>query len=104
MDVLFLLGGSAIGTLCGLTIGWTVARIGTTTPSYAVFWTVTGATVRWGLAAGLLLWALQRGLTPALLAFAGLWLGRWGIVCWYHRRAAQTTAVYGHPTDESLRR
>ena len=86
MSVLCLLGGSAIGTLSGLTIGWTVARIGTRAPGRAVFWTVAGALLRWGLATGLLLGALQRGLTPVLLAFAGLWLGRWGIVCWYHRR------------------
>ena len=86
MGVLCLLGGSAVGTLSSLTIGWTVAHMDTRSPGHAVLWTVTGAMLRWGLAAGLLLGALQRGLMPALLAFAGLWLGRWGIVCWYRRR------------------
>jgi hypothetical protein len=38
--------------------------------------------LRWGLAAGLLITALQRGIVPGLLAFAGLWLARWGMACW----------------------
>ena len=87
MGVLCLLGGSAIGTLSGLTIRWTVARMDARSPGRAVFWTATGATLRWGLAAGLLLGALQRGIAPALLAFAGLWLGRWGVTCWSHTHA-----------------
>jgi hypothetical protein len=38
--------------------------------------------LRWGFAASLLITALQRGIVPGLLAFAGLWLARWGLVCW----------------------
>jgi hypothetical protein len=38
--------------------------------------------LRWGLAVGLLVTALQRGIAPGLLAFAGLWLTRWGMACW----------------------
>ncbi|HUX77325.1 MAG TPA: hypothetical protein VMY40_11860 [Anaerolineae bacterium] len=87
MVALWMLAGGAIGTLSGLTARWTVARLGPTAPGRAVSWTVAGAMVRWSLAAGLLIAALQRGIAPTLLAFAGLWLARWGIVYWWYRHA-----------------
>jgi hypothetical protein len=87
MVALWMLAGGAVGTLNGLTAKWAVARLCPTAPGRAVSWTVTGAILRWGLAAGLLIAALQRGIVPTLLAFAGLWLARWGIVYWWYRHA-----------------
>jgi hypothetical protein len=45
---------------------------------------LSGAILRWSLVAALLTFALQRGIGPALLAFAGLWLSRWGTVIWFN--------------------
>lgn len=68
--------------LSGLTLWWTVARFRPGAPIRVVAWVLAGAVLRWGLAASLLITALQRGIVPGLLAFAGLWLARWGMVCW----------------------
>ncbi len=70
-----------------LTLRWTVARLHPNTPHRAVAWTTGGLILRWSLVAGLLIVALQNGIAPALLAFAGLWLTRWSTVWWLHRRA-----------------
>lgn len=87
MVALWMLAGGAVGTLNGLTAKWAVARLGPTAPVRAVSWMVAGALLRWGLAAGLLIAALRRGIVPALLAFAGIWLARWGIIYWWYRHA-----------------
>lgn len=78
----WLFTGGAVGVLNGLTLWWTVAHLRPDAPGRAVAWTLGGAMLRWGLAAGLLITALQRGIGPGLLAFAGLWLARWGQACW----------------------
>jgi hypothetical protein len=39
--------------------------------------------LRWTGAAVLLALALQAGVVPALLAFAGLWITRWSLVIWW---------------------
>jgi hypothetical protein len=67
--------------LNSLTLWWTVARLRPNAPHRAVAWAVGSALLRWGLAAGLMMTALQRGVLPGLLAFTGLWLARWGTVC-----------------------
>jgi hypothetical protein len=77
----WLLTGGAIGALNGLSVRWMVARLRPDTPHRAVAWALGGALLRWGLAVGLLVVALQHGTVPALLAFVGLWLARWGVVC-----------------------
>jgi hypothetical protein len=78
----WLLTGSVVGVLHGVTLWWTVARLQPHAPRHAIAWTLGGAILRWGLAAGLLITSLQRGIVPGLLAFAGLWLSQWGIACW----------------------
>jgi hypothetical protein len=80
--VSWLFTGGAVGVLNGLTLWWTVARLQPDAPCRAVAWALGGVMLRWGLAAGLLITALQRGIVPGLLAFAGLWLVRWGMACW----------------------
>ena len=79
----WLFTGGAVGVLNGLSLLWTVARLRPDAPRRAVTWALGGAMLRWSLAAVLLISALQRGIAPALLAFAGLWLARWGMACWF---------------------
>lgn len=85
MVTLWLLAGGIIGVLNGLSLRWTVAGLRTGAPGRAVVLTMAGAILRWGLAASVLFFALQRGIVPALLAFAGLWLARWGMIYWANR-------------------
>jgi len=80
MVTLWLFTGLAVGALNGLTLRNSVARLRPGVPGRAVAWIVSGALLRLGLVAGLLIVALQRGVLPGLFAFAGLWLARWGIV------------------------
>ncbi len=82
MITLWLFAGLAVGALNGLTLWGTVARLRPDAPPRAVAWILGGALLRWTAAAGVLIAALQRGILPGLLAFAGLWLARWGMVCW----------------------
>jgi len=84
MVVLWLFAGGAVGVLSGLILRRTVARLQPTAPCHAVAWTLASTLLRWGLAAGLLIAALQRGIVPGLMAFAGLWLARWVTICSAH--------------------
>jgi hypothetical protein len=77
----WLLTGGSIGMVNTLSLQWTVARLHPDAPRRAVTWTVMGALLRWGLAAALLIAALQHGVASTLVAFSGLWLVRWGTVC-----------------------
>ena len=81
----WLLAGGITGILSGLSLRRTVTGMDPGASGRAVILTMAGAILRWGLAAGLLFLALQRGIAPALLAFAGLWLARWGFVFWSSR-------------------
>jgi hypothetical protein len=82
MIALWLLAGSAVGVLNGLTLLWTVARLRPEAALGALTGVAMGALVRLALVAALLVAALQRGIVPGLLAFAGLWLSRWSVLCW----------------------
>lgn len=84
MTVLWLLAGGAVGAVNGLTRWWTVGRLRPGAPSHALSLVLGGALLRWALVAALLALALQRGIGPALLAFVGLWLSRWGTVIWFN--------------------
>jgi hypothetical protein len=77
----WLLTGGSIGMVNTLSLRWTVSRFRPDAPCRAVAWAVMGALLRWGLAAALLITALQHGVASALVAFSGLWLVRWGAVC-----------------------
>jgi hypothetical protein len=80
--VLWLLTGSIVGVLHGVTLWWTVARLQPDAPRHAVVWALGGTMLRWGITASLLITALQRGIMLGLLAFAGLFLVRWSMTCW----------------------
>jgi len=86
MVILWLFAGLAVGALNGLILWSSVARLRPDVPGRAMAWILGGVLLRWGLAAGLLIAALQRGILPGLLAFAGLWLAHWGIVWREHER------------------
>jgi hypothetical protein len=85
MAVLWLLAGGAAGTLNGLSLRWTVARLHPTASIRAVASILVGAALRWLLSTSVLLGALHHDVTSALLAFTGLYLARWTTVVWYHR-------------------
>ncbi len=82
MVALWLLAGGAVGALNGLILWWTVGCLRHDVPGSAVAWVLAGAMLRWTIVAALLIGALQHGIVPGLLAFAGLWLARWGMVYW----------------------
>ena len=82
----WLLMGGAVGTINGLTLWRAVARLRPTAPRRTVAWVTGSALLRWSLVTGLLTYALQHGILPGLLAFAGLWLVRWAMVCWLECR------------------
>ena len=85
MLVVWLFAGGLVGLLSAVSLRWTVARLHPGASWRAVILTAGGALLRWCLAAGLLIAALQRGIAPTLLAFAGLWLTRWSTVWWFNR-------------------
>lgn len=78
----WLLAGCAVGALNGLILWWAVGRLRPDVPRNTVAWVLAGALLRWTIVAALLIGALQHGIVPGLLAFAGLWLARWGMVYW----------------------
>ena len=79
--VFWLFAGGAVGVLNALTLRWAVGRLHPAASRHVVLWVTGSAWLRWGLAAGVLIAALQYGIMPALLAFVGLWLARWSVVC-----------------------
>ncbi|MDY7040168.1 MAG: hypothetical protein SVX38_04825 [Chloroflexota bacterium] len=93
MIVLWLFAGLTVGALNGLTLRWTVAHLCPEWAGRALICVWGGALLRWVAVAGLLIVALQRGILPGLLAFAGLWLARWGMMCWLGLRQTLPDAV-----------
>jgi hypothetical protein len=75
--MIWLSGGIIIGILNGLTLRWTVGRLRPEASLIGIPLVAVGYFLRLGLAAGLLIIALQRGIVPGLLAMTGLWLARW---------------------------
>jgi hypothetical protein len=90
MLVLWWFAGGAVGVLNALILRWTVDHLRPGAPSRIAVYVLGGAVLRLGLVVSLLIAALQRGIAPALLAFVGLWLARWGSVYWFHLRAEGT--------------
>ena len=82
MTLLWLFIGGAIGALNVTAMWWTVARLQPDARHRALAWVLGGAALRWAIAAGLLSTAVHAGAGPGLLAVAGLWLGRWGMIRW----------------------
>jgi hypothetical protein len=95
-EALWFLGGCGLASLFGLSIGWTVGRLRTTDArTKTVAFIAGGAIVRLALAAFLLGSAVRQGVAEGLLAFGGLWFGRWVSVAvlWRSRRALAPRAT-----------
>ena len=87
MSILWFILGAAAAVLCGLSIGWTVGGLnlhGARPRAIAVV--AGGAVLRIAAAALVLAVALRQGIAEGLLAFGGLWLGRWAAVAILTRR------------------
>jgi len=69
-----------VGALHGWSLRWTVSRLHPGAPLRSVALVLGGIALRWGLAAGLLIMALQQSPGAGLLAFAGQWFAQRGIV------------------------
>jgi hypothetical protein len=81
----WVLAGGLVGTANGLTRWWTVSRLQHNMGRSALALVWGGLTVRLALAAALLTLGLRHGIGSGLLAFAGLWLARWGTTIWFGR-------------------
>ena len=90
MIALWLLAGGTVGLLSVVTLWWAIGCIRPAAPRRAVAWILGGTVLRWTTTGGVLIAALQRGIVPGLLAFAGLWLARWGMVYWLGRTSLKT--------------
>jgi hypothetical protein len=96
---LWLLAGGLLGIVNGLTQWWTVSRLRPRVrlAPLALVW--GGLILRLALVAAVLTLGLRRGVIPGLLAFAGLWLARWGIAiyfgAWRPSEAQRPTAPSG---------
>jgi hypothetical protein len=82
MAFVWFIAGGAIAILSGLSIEWTIGRIRPGSRGRALVWCVGGAIARWALAALVLIAALEQGGGGGLLAFVGMWLGRW-VIAWH---------------------
>jgi hypothetical protein len=80
---LWLLAGGLIGMMNSLTRWWTVSRLRheMRLPPLALVW--GGVILRLALVATLLTLGLRQGMIPGLVAFAGLWVSRWGSAIWF---------------------
>ena len=94
MAIAWLLAGGATAFLSGLSIRWTVLRLRPESLSRAMAWVLGGAALRLGLAALLLVAAIRQGIVAGLLAFLGLWIGRWAAV-WYLSRSQKPLGASG---------
>ncbi len=83
----WLLAGSVIGVLNGLFRWWTVNRLRSDAPARALRLVWGGLLLRLGLVVALLSVALQFGLGPCLLTFAGIWWMRWAMVVLFQHKA-----------------
>jgi len=96
MALLWLLAGGAIGLANGWLLWQGVARLRPDASARAVAGMVGGAALRWALVTALLVVALRQGVVSGVLAFAGLWLVRWGLIGWWSLgRKVEPPAVRG---------
>lgn len=85
---LWLLGGLLVGALNVASIAGTVGKLcpeegrssSVASPMAALSLIAVGFVLRLSLSALTLLVALRQSATTGLLAFAGLWLGRWTVL------------------------
>jgi hypothetical protein len=85
MIVLWFLAGVVIGVISGLTQQWTVGQVRTDSSRTLALLMIGGFILRLGLAALVLYAAVLQGVAEVLLAFAGLWIARWGLSIYWHK-------------------
>jgi hypothetical protein len=81
-DWLWLLAGLLVGILNVATIAGTVGRLGQGRDVRALSAVMSGFALRLALSILVLVVALRQSATAGLLAFAGIWLGRWTVLLW----------------------
>lgn len=82
MGVWFFVG-VGVGLWNGFTLWRVVHRMEPDRPRRSRMRVASSRWLRWTGVAVLLILALQRGIVPGLLAFAGLWCARWVLVGWW---------------------
>ena len=86
MILVWLAVGCALGIANTVMQWWTVARLHPREPLHAVVTVIGGMVIRWLLAAIVLTMALQNGIIPGLVAFAGMLLARWAMLVYLTSR------------------
>ncbi|MFN2286284.1 MAG: hypothetical protein ACK2UQ_17845 [Anaerolineae bacterium] len=81
---LWLLAGLLVGVLNVATIAGTVGRLGQGGELRALSTVMSGFVLRLALSIFVLVVALRQSAAAGLLAFAGIWLGRWTVLLWTH--------------------
>ena len=79
----WFVAGVAVGLGNGFTLWRAVRRLEPAFPQRSRMRVASSRWLRWIGVAVLLSLALQAGAVPGLLAFAGLWIARWGLVGWW---------------------
>jgi hypothetical protein len=85
MIAIWFLAGTFVGILSGLSQQWTVGQIHADSSRKVAVLLIGGFIFRLGLAGLVLFAAIQQGIFAALLAFAGLWIARWGLSLYWHK-------------------
>jgi hypothetical protein len=85
MSWVWFLAGFAVGVGNGLSLWRVVRRLEPGRPRRSRMRVASSRWLRWVGATVLLALALQAGIVPGLLAFAGLWIARWSLVIWWSR-------------------
>ena len=85
MIFLWFMAGILTGIFSGLTQQWTVNQLHVNSTKKVTLLLIGGFFVRIALAGIVLFAAVQQGIIPALLAFAGLWFARWGLSLYWHK-------------------
>jgi hypothetical protein len=83
---LWFLAGIFGGILSGLSQQWTVRHLHSDTSKRVALFLIIGFLLRILLAGLILYGAVQQSIFAALLAFAGLWVSRWGLSIYWHKR------------------
>jgi len=83
--MLWLLGGILVGFINAVLTVRTVTKVRPEVNYSMSAVVLRGLFSRLGLAAAIMLVAINRGIGAGLMAFAGLWLARWFFVRWVQR-------------------
>jgi hypothetical protein len=83
---LWFLAGVVGGILSGLSQQWTVGHLHVDSTKKVASYLIIGFIFRLALAGLILYAAIQYSIFAVLLAFAGLWIARWGLSIYWNKR------------------